>query len=119
MKYDRFLVVSVHYIHGAKNRLPLPPIQKAVIAVKREKQPTGLAKSDKTNMYFFDARILLSTILSTTKSNVLHTGMADIVDSPSEYWQSHSWGIEDPNLLSRLCGVSGTKHQYFPSDFIQ
>lgn len=95
-----------------------PPIQKAVIAVKREKQPTGLAKSDKTNMNFFDARILLSTILSTTKSNVLHTGMADIVDSPSEYWQSHFWGIEYPNLLSRLCGISGTKHQYFlPTSF--
>lgn len=51
-----------------RRRLPLPPIQhQKVIAVKTEKQPSRIAKSSESNMYFFDMRIILSSILSTNE----------------------------------------------------
>lgn len=51
-----------------RRRLPLLPIQhQKVIAVKTEKQPSRIAKSSESNMYFFDMRIILSSILSTNQ----------------------------------------------------
>ena len=73
-----------------QSRLPLPPLLKTIVPVKRAKQPLGLPNSSKSNMYFFNMRVLLATVLSTTKGHVFHTGMAHIVDSPSEYWHSRS-----------------------------
>lgn len=44
-----------------------------------------MIKTSESQMYFFDMRNLLSTILLATKSYSFHTGMADAVDVPSEY----------------------------------
>lgn len=60
--------------------------------MKSAKQPSGLPINSQSSMYFFDMRVLLATILSTTKGHVFHAGMANIVDNPSEYWHSRSWG---------------------------
>ena len=70
--------------------LPLPHLHKTVVAVKSVKQPTGLANSSQSSMYFFDLRTLVATALSASKGRVFHTGIADIVDNPSEYWHSRS-----------------------------
>ena len=75
-----------------RKRLLLPFLHKTVVAVKRAKQPSGLANSSQSSMYFFDLKSLVATELSTTKGRVFHTGMADIFDNPSEYWHSRSWG---------------------------
>ena len=58
--------------------------------MKCAKQPFSLASSSRCSMFFFDMKNLVATILSTTKDHVFYTGMADIVDNPSEYWHSRS-----------------------------
>ena len=75
-----------------QRRLPLSPFHKTIVPVKRAKQPSGLRNSTHSSMYFFNIRILLATVLSTTKGHVFYTSMADIVDNPTEYWHSRSWG---------------------------
>lgn len=77
---------------NCRKRLPIHLLHKAVVAVKRAKQPSGLANSSQSSMYFFDMKSLVATELSTTKGRVFHTSMVDIVDNPSEYWHSRSWG---------------------------
>ena len=75
-----------------RKRLPLPSIQKAAISVRREKQPTGTPRPAQANVYYFDTRTVISILLSATTQRNIHIGMAEIVDSPSEYWHSNSWG---------------------------
>jgi sulfur transfer complex TusBCD TusB component (DsrH family) len=74
-----------------KRKLSLFLIQKIVIAVKKTKQFTRIRKSDEFNIYFFDLRILIVTILSSTWTDVLHTNMTNIVDKSSEYWHLNAW----------------------------
>ena len=98
------LVTSVANLHSllhtlrtlqqrCRRQLPLPLLHKTIVPVKHAKQPSGLRNSIHSGMYFFDMRILLATVLSTTKKHVFHTGMADIVDNPTEYWHSRLWGF--------------------------
>jgi hypothetical protein len=74
-----------------KRRLSLFFIQKIVIAVKKTKQFTRIRKSDEFNIYFFDLKILIVTILSSTWTDVLHTDMTNIVNKSFEYWHSNAW----------------------------
>ena len=101
-----------------RSRLPLPSIQKAIVPVRKEKQPSGIPDPSRGNLYYFDTRALVSTLLSASSGQTLHTGMAEIVDCPSEYWQSHCWG-------SSIRTCSGDFLTYpdqspiVPSDFVQ
>ncbi len=88
----RKLLRRLNTLHiWCKRRLSLSFIQKIVIAVKKLKQFTRIRKSDKSNIYFFDLRILIVTILSSTWTNVLHTNMTNIVNKSSEYWHLNAW----------------------------
>jgi hypothetical protein len=68
-----------------KCKLSLFFIQKIVIAIKKTKQFTKIKKSNEFNIYFFDLKILIITILSLTWTNVLYTNITNIVDKSSEY----------------------------------
>jgi hypothetical protein len=81
-----------------KRRLSLSLIQKIVIAVKKTKQFTKIKKSNEFNIYFFDLKILIVTILSSTWTNVFHTDMMNIINKSSEYWHSNAW-----NSFIRTC----------------
>lgn len=53
--------------------------------MKSAKQPSSQSSNSQSSMYFYDMRVLLATILSTTKGHVFYTGMADVIDRPSKY----------------------------------
>ncbi len=62
-----------------------------MIAVKKTKQFTRIRKSNEFNIYLFDLRILIITILSSTWTDVLHTNITNIVNKSFEYWHSNAW----------------------------
>ena len=101
-----------------RKRLPIPSIQKAAVLVRREKQPTGTPRPAQANVYYFDARIIISILLSATTQRNIHIDMAEIVDSPSEYWHSNSWGSS-----IRTCSTDFARFPHsspiLPSDIVQ
>jgi hypothetical protein len=113
-----------------RSRIPLPPIQKASVAVLSNKQPSKKTKARENHlekvkstfwqreMYYFDFRILITMLLSGNNNRLFHTGMADIVESPFEYWHSISWGSS-----IRTCGTDFARYPdltpIIPSDIVQ
>lgn len=58
----------------------------------KKKQFNEMIKSHENNMYYFDLRMLISTILSTNwASTTFHIDMTNIVDNSFEYWHFFSW----------------------------
>jgi hypothetical protein len=88
-----------------KRKLSLSFIQKIVIAVKKTKQFTRIKKSDEFNIYFFDLKILIITILLLTWTNVFHTNMTNIVNKSFEYWHSNAW-----NSFIRICSQNDIRY---------
>lgn len=101
-----------------RKQLPLPSIHGKKIPVRAEKQPSGTIKRAEGQVHYLDIRVLVSLILSSHKQADFHTGMAEIVDNPSEYWHSPSWGSS-----IRTCGDDFVRYSdqtpIFPSDVVQ
>ena len=57
----------------------------------KEKQPTGIPMSSISNFFFFDIRVIVCMLLSATSELNFHTGMAEVVDNPIEYWHRDCW----------------------------
>jgi hypothetical protein len=92
-----FRRLNTFYI-WCKRRLSLFFIRKIMIAVKKTKQSTRIRKLNEFNIYFFDLKILIIMILSSTWTNVFHTNMTNIVNKSFEYWHSNVW-----NSFIRTC----------------
>ncbi len=102
----------------SRRQLPLPAIHSAKIPVQSNKQPTGLTKPTEGKVHFLDARVMINMILCSSIQMDFHTGMADIVDSPHEFWHSNSWGSS-----IRTCGNDFVKYRdespIIPSDIVE
>lgn len=73
-------------------QLLLPLIHKTTITLRPEKQPTGILKPDVGSLFFFDLHVIVNMLLLVSTRQAFHIGMAEIVNFPTEYWHSHSWG---------------------------
>ncbi|EFW13347.1 conserved hypothetical protein [Coccidioides posadasii str. Silveira] len=81
-------------------QFPMLPIRRASIPAVSLKMPT-LSPAEKrliqtsltSNLFFQDPVALLSLLArSPVFRKKIHIGMADLVDNPTELWQSWSWG---------------------------
>lgn len=52
---------------------------------QKKKQSSGVFQPSESNMYFFDLKVIWSTVLSVVKRFIFYTGMAKIVDLLFEY----------------------------------
>lgn len=109
-----------------KSQFPIIAVRQTSIPVVSEQMPT-LSAADRTTLrslqnsdVFFQDPVSLIAVLvrSPVFRRSIHIGMAELVDRPTELWQSFSWG-------SSIRCTSGDFAKYpngepvFPSDFIQ
>ena len=105
-------------LEWCRGRLPIPTLHKVQVPVLTKKQPSRTS-GNTASLYYLDPRVLCALILSThdVRSRV-YFGMAQIVESPKELWQSKAWGSS-----IRTCGADYAKYSngspIFPSDFIE
>ena len=68
-------------------------IQKTMMTIKK-KQFSEIIKSHENNMYYFDIKKIISTILSSIWTlKVFHIDITKIVNNSFEYWHSFSWKL--------------------------
>ena len=109
----------------AKSTIPILPVRRTPLSVVSLQLPTlsaaerHLAESTQgANLFFQDPVALLTALLkSPIFRKGLHIGMAEIVDEPTELWQSWSWG-SSVKCSSGQFAVYPDGEPILPSDFV-
>ena len=75
-----------------RNRMSLSFIQKTMMTIKKKKQFNEIIRLHENNMYYFDIRKIIFTVLSSIWAlKVFHIDIIKIVNNSFEYWHSFSW----------------------------
>lgn len=101
-----------------KSQLPLVKMRRQSLQLDQSKIPSRASSTE--DIVMFDMRDVFCTMLQSSRLMArTYTGMAQIVDNPTEFWQSNSWGCSIRTTSGQFARYPGKDNSpVFPSDFL-